>query len=273
MRSDLHAFPYRRFGGRAGVTYDVTALIADLGGPARRVRSTPTLPIAPTRELPDGRIIAVDLHLDPGDSRVMTASFGVRPRHAPRSDPAALGRSPRDRRGARLVAARRQLRVRDAVRPLRALLAAVRRQARDRLQVRRRRRDRRRAAVRSHPRRRRQPHAHATRARRSCCRGGAARHPRHARPTSRSTATSAAARTLEYAFELFRGTGKNRVYGGDLFFGVGLWGLGEQADLRARDAGLCDALPIDIYVDAGVRIDTDVGVFEVTIANALGRLR
>jgi len=31
--------------------------------------------------------------------------------------------------------------------------------------------------------------------------------------------------------------------------------------------------PVDVYVDAGVRIDTDVGVFEVTIANALGRLR
>ncbi|MBL9015238.1 MAG: hypothetical protein JNL83_13730, partial [Myxococcales bacterium] len=49
--------------------------------------------------------------------------------------------------------------------------------------------------------------------------------------------------------------------------------LGEQADLRARDASLYDAIPLDIYIDAGVRIDTDVGVFEVTVANALGRLR
>jgi outer membrane protein assembly factor BamA len=79
--------------------------------------------------------------------------------------------------------------------------------------------------------------------------------------------------TVEYVFELFRGTGKNRVYGGDVFLGVGLWGLGERADLRARDTSLYDALPIDAYVDAGLRIDTDLGVFEVTFANALGRVR
>jgi len=64
-----------------------------------------------------------------------------------------------------------------------------------------------------------------------------------------------------------------RVYGGDLFFGVGLWGLAEDANLRARDTSIWNSLPIDLYVDAGIRVDTDVGVFEFTIANALGRLR
>ena len=63
------------------------------------------------------------------------------------------------------------------------------------------------------------------------------------------------------------------MYGGDLFFGVGLWGLGEAADLRARDASLGDSIPIDLYADAGLRIDTDLGIFELTISNALGRLR
>jgi hypothetical protein len=78
---------------------------------------------------------------------------------------------------------------------------------------------------------------------------------------------------LEYAFALFRGRGKRQVYGGDLFIGVGLWGLAERSALRVRDTALFDALPIDLYADAGVRLDTDIGTFELTIANALGRLR
>ena len=47
----------------------------------------------------------------------------------------------------------------------------------------------------------------------------------------------------------------------------------DDATLRARDASLWNSIPIDIYVDAGIRVDTDVGVFELTLANALGRLR
>jgi hypothetical protein len=79
--------------------------------------------------------------------------------------------------------------------------------------------------------------------------------------------------TIEYSRQLFRGSGKNRVYGGDVFFAVGLWGLAENGDLTTRDTSLWKSLPIDAYADAGVRIDTDIGVFELTIANALGRLR
>ena len=79
--------------------------------------------------------------------------------------------------------------------------------------------------------------------------------------------------TVEYAYQLFRGHGNQRVYGGDVFAGAGLWGLAERSDLRTRDAGIGAALPIDIYVDAGLRLDTDIGTFELTIANALGRLR
>ena len=52
-----------------------------------------------------------------------------------------------------------------------------------------------------------------------------------------------------------------------------MWGLAERAELRARDTALAAALPIDLYADAGVRIDTFIGVFELAIANALGRLR
>ena len=34
-----------------------------------------------------------------------------------------------------------------------------------------------------------------------------------------------------------------------------------------------EGTPIDLYLDAGIRIDTDYGIFELTVANALGRLR
>jgi hypothetical protein len=79
--------------------------------------------------------------------------------------------------------------------------------------------------------------------------------------------------TVEYAARLFRGTGKDRVYGGDLFVSGGLWGLSETAALQIRDTSLWKSLPIDLYVDAGVRIDTEIGIFELTVSNALGRLR
>jgi outer membrane protein insertion porin family len=79
--------------------------------------------------------------------------------------------------------------------------------------------------------------------------------------------------TLEYARTLFRGPGKKRVYGSDLFFGIGLWGLAEARDLLVRDRSLYNAMPIDAYIDAGIRIDTDIGIFELTVANALGRVR
>src|SRR6185436_20164297 len=41
--------------------------------------------------------------------------------------------------------------------------------------------------------------------------------------------------SAEYAMQIFRGKGRKRVYGGDLFFGAGLWGLGESSSLRTRD--------------------------------------
>ncbi|MBA3541135.1 MAG: hypothetical protein H0T79_16100, partial [Deltaproteobacteria bacterium] len=79
--------------------------------------------------------------------------------------------------------------------------------------------------------------------------------------------------TIEYAARIFRGSGVRRLYGGDLFFGVGIWGLADSADLRARDGSLFRSLPIDLYADVGIRVDTDIGIFEFTLANGLGRLR
>lgn len=70
----------------------------------------------------------------------------------------------------------------------------------------------------------------------------------------------AASASLEYAYRLFRRP--RRVYGGDLFVGAGLWGLGRTFD----------DLFVDVLFDAGLRLDTEIGVFELGIANALGRV-
>ena len=80
--------------------------------------------------------------------------------------------------------------------------------------------------------------------------------------------------TLEYVTKLFRGIGaRKRVYGGDFFTAFGVWGLAETNDYLLRDTTLFRSLPLDLYVNAGLRVDTDLGRFEFSFANALGRLR
>lgn len=75
---------------------------------------------------------------------------------------------------------------------------------------------------------------------------------------------------VEYSYRLFRS--KRHVYGGDLFVGAGLWGLAATRDLQVRDTSVWRALPIDVFLDAGLRLDTEIGIFELTFANALGRV-
>jgi outer membrane protein assembly factor BamA len=265
------AFPYARAGARFGATYDVSALTRlSMGVRAEAIEAT--LPVAPTRVLPDGRAVAVDLHLDPGTSRVVTASFAFD--RDTRPDPilphagdhllvsaelggALLGGSydfatifGRYERYWPVVNARHALAIKlaggvvvgDAPRFDRIHIADV-----DRMLT---------------------PRALGLVL--STSAPLAILGTRADKPSYGDLGGSA---TVEYAFQLFRGSGKRRVYGGDVFVGAGLWGLAEQPDLRARDAGLAAALPIDLYADAGMRIDTDIGTFELTIANALGRLR
>src|SRR5690606_14307739 len=63
----LAAFPYRRFGMRTGLTYDVTGRTRLAGG--IRVESiSAELPAAPTQVLDDGRTVGIDLHLRQGTS-------------------------------------------------------------------------------------------------------------------------------------------------------------------------------------------------------------
>ncbi|HEY0477090.1 MAG TPA: BamA/TamA family outer membrane protein [Kofleriaceae bacterium] len=265
------AFPYRRLGVRIGATYDLSALTRlSMGLRAEGIDATP--PVAPIRQLPGGPAIAVDLHLDPGASRVVTASFGFD--RDTRPDPilphagghlvasAELGGTllggsydfatifgryehywpVHGERHALAIKLSGGVVVGDAPRFDRIHIADV-----DRMLT---------------------PRALGLVL--STSAPLAILGTRADKPTYGDLGGSA---TVEYAFALFRGSGKQRVYGGDVFIGAGLWGLAEHADLRARDTGVFASLPIDIYADAGLRLDTDIGVFELTIANALGRLR
>ncbi|MBI4512311.1 MAG: hypothetical protein HY698_21945 [Deltaproteobacteria bacterium] len=74
----------------------------------------------------------------------------------------------------------------------------------------------------------------------------------------------AVAADAEYSYRLFRRRG--RIHGGDLFAGAGLFGLGPRPE-----GG--HGLPIGLMFDAGLRLDTEIGIFELSFANALGRVR
>ena len=75
---------------------------------------------------------------------------------------------------------------------------------------------------------------------------------------------------LEYAIPLWR---RHRmVYSGDAFVAAGIFGVGSRHDFRDPTRSGFAAWPIDLTGDLGVRLDTYIGVFTLSIANALGRL-
>jgi outer membrane protein insertion porin family len=269
--TDFNAFPYSRIGGRLGMTYDVTELSRISAGVRVESLNT-TLPVAPTRTLPDGEITAVDLHLLPGESRVVTASVGFD--HDTRPDPilphtgdhlaasaeigsAAIGssydyltifaryerwmplRNERSAIGLRLAGG---VVIGNAPRFDRIYVSDV-------------------------------DHMLTPRALGLVLSNAAPLDILGTDPAKPSYGEVGGSATLEFTSEIFRGTGKNRVFGADWFVGAGLWGLAQTDQLTLRDSSVWQSLPVDVYLDAGVRIDTDLGVFEVTLSNALGRVR
>jgi outer membrane protein assembly factor BamA len=76
---------------------------------------------------------------------------------------------------------------------------------------------------------------------------------------------------LEYSVALWRGRGF--FYRADLFTGVGVFALTQARDLRLRSASVYDALPVDVTADFGVRVDSAIGIFNLSVANFLGRVR
>ena len=265
---DFRAFHYRRAGFRAGATYDLSTL-ARLTVDGRAEWIDADLPEAPTRTLPDGGVVPVALHLEPGASRVVTVGLGFD--RDTRPDPVlpyagdrlqlfgelggamiggsydyatALARYQRwwPVRGPRHVVSMH----------LTAGLVLGEAPRFDRLHV-------------ADFNRLLTPRALGL---------VVATTPSHDLLGTSSEEVNygevGGSAIVEYSYQLFRS--RRRIYGGDLFIGAGLWALTSTDRVRARDTSLYRALPVDLVVDAGLRIDTEIGIFELTLANALGRV-
>jgi outer membrane protein insertion porin family len=74
----------------------------------------------------------------------------------------------------------------------------------------------------------------------------------------------------EYVWPLARGRHKF-VKGADAYFLLGLYGLADPRDLQVAMPGYSGAarIPIDLTADIGVRLDTQIGVFQVGLAKLL----
>ena len=80
----------------------------------------------------------------------------------------------------------------------------------------------------------------------------------------------AARAAVEYAVPLLRR--REIVYGADFFVGLGLFLLGDLEDLtlpRPGYSGLSRA-PVDLAFDVGFRVDTEIGVFVLSMSNLAG---
>jgi outer membrane protein insertion porin family len=74
---------------------------------------------------------------------------------------------------------------------------------------------------------------------------------------------------VEYAIPIWRRHGF--VYGGDAFAALGIFALASDPDFDLPDPFAWRNLPLDLTADVGLRLDTYVGVFTISIANALSR--
>lgn len=264
---NFRAFSYQRVVGRLGATWDFTALTR-LSADLRVEAIDAQVPTAPTRTLEDGRVVGIDLDLRPGSSEVVTLAVGID--RDTRSDP-VLPRS------GDYFAAQAELgsTLLGGSYDFSGIFARYERWW---------------AAGASG--------AIGVRLAGGVVLGDAPRFDRiHVGDVNRLLTPRAlglvvsaegspdilgtdtadvtygevgGTAIIEYGRTLFRRS--RTVYGGDWFVGAGLWALADRDGLALRDAGLWDSLPVDLVVDAGLRLDTELGVFELTIANALGRV-
>ncbi|MBU1409893.1 BamA/TamA family outer membrane protein [Myxococcota bacterium] len=82
--------------------------------------------------------------------------------------------------------------------------------------------------------------------------------------------TAAFKLSFRYDYPLFSRSGF--IYRGHLFFSAGVMGLAAPAQLRFRETSLRDALPVDLTLDFGLHLDTKMGIFRLSFANALSRM-
>jgi hypothetical protein len=72
---------------------------------------------------------------------------------------------------------------------------------------------------------------------------------------------------LEYSIPFYRGQGM--VYGVNGFVGVGVFAIASGEDLRTDPQGYqgYEVVPMDLTANLGVKIDTRIGVFMISLAN------
>jgi outer membrane protein insertion porin family len=75
---------------------------------------------------------------------------------------------------------------------------------------------------------------------------------------------------FRYDYPLFSRSGF--IYRGHLFFSAGVMGLATPSQLRFRETSLREALPVDLTLDFGLHLDTRMGIFRLSFANALSRM-
>jgi outer membrane protein insertion porin family len=75
---------------------------------------------------------------------------------------------------------------------------------------------------------------------------------------------------VEYAVPLWSRHGL--LYRGDAFVAFGAFALSDPDDLRNRDLSFSRAIAADLTADLGIRLDTYIGIFTLSVANAVGRI-
>lgn len=77
---------------------------------------------------------------------------------------------------------------------------------------------------------------------------------------------------LEYAWPLFRRTRTRGVYGGDLYLSLGVFTLvGDRAERDRRRAAGERVAPVGAAADLGLRLDTSLGTFNLSVGDVLRR--
>ena len=77
---------------------------------------------------------------------------------------------------------------------------------------------------------------------------------------------------LDYTIPLFRRARTRGVYGGDLFFGAGLFTVaGDATERRERKLAHERVAPLGFNANLGLRIDTAAGTFNLSLGNVLRR--
>jgi outer membrane protein insertion porin family len=80
----------------------------------------------------------------------------------------------------------------------------------------------------------------------------------------------AARALIEYAIPIWHRHGL--LYRGDAFAAFGAFAVSDPGDFRNSDVSFSRAVAADITADLGIRLDTYIGIFTLSVANAIGRI-